>query len=119
MKWIAKNTKKNNIVMNAFVGDIVDSNSEVQWNRSLEAISHLDKKEIPYIMAAGNHDYAGGDPFLTHYGPERFADKEYYMGSSPSGYGSYALVEAGSYEYLFLIVDMKNLQMDLEWSKMF
>ena len=28
MKWIAKNTKKNNIVMNAFVGDIVDSNSE-------------------------------------------------------------------------------------------
>ena len=117
MNWIAKNTKKNNIVMNAFVGDIVDSNSEVQWNRSLEAISHLDKKEIPYIMAAGNHDYAGGDPFLTHYGPERFADKEYYMGSSPSGYGSYALVEAGSYEYLFLIVDMKNLQMDLEWSK--
>ena len=26
-------------------------------------------------------------------------------------------VEAGSYEYLFLIVDMKNLQKDLEWSK--
>ncbi|WP_241481490.1 LamG-like jellyroll fold domain-containing protein [Mesobacillus campisalis] len=117
LNWIAKNTKKNNIVMNAFVGDIVDSNSEVQWNRSLEAISYLDKKEIPYIMAAGNHDYASGDPFLTHYGPERFADKEYYLGSSPSGYGSFSVVEAGSYEYLFLIVDMKNLQMDLEWSK--
>ena len=117
MKWIAQNTKKNNIVMNAFVGDIVSSNSEVQWNRSLEAISYLDKKEIPYIMAAGNHDYAGGDPFLTHYGPERFVDKEYYKGYSPSGYGSYSLVEAGSYEYLFLIVDMKNLKMDLEWSK--
>ena len=117
MNWIAKNTKKNNIVMNAFVGDIVDSNSEVQWNRSLEAISKLDKREIPYIMAAGNHDYAGGDPFLTYYGPDRFVDKEYYMGSSPSGYGSYSLVEAGSYEYLILIVDMKNLKMDLEWSK--
>ena len=117
MKWIAQNTKKNNIVMNAFVGDIVSSHSEVQWNRSLEAISYLDKKEIPYIMAAGNHDYANGDPFLTHYGPERFVDKEYYKGYSPSGYGSYSLVEAGSYEYLFLIVDMKNLEMDLEWSK--
>ena len=117
MKWIAKNTKKNNIVMNAFVGDIVDSNSEQQWENSLESISYLDKKKIPYIMAAGNHDYASGDPFLTHYGPQRFADKEYYMGSSPSGYGSYAIVEAGSYEYLFLIVDMKNLQKDLEWSK--
>ena len=65
MKWIAKNTKKNNTVMNAFVGDIVDSNSEVQWNRSLEAISHLEKKKIPYIMAAGNHDYAGGRSFLN------------------------------------------------------
>ena len=117
MKWIAQNTKKNNIVMNAFVGDIVSSHSEVQWNRSLEAISYLDKKEIPYIMAAGNHDYANGDPFLTHYGPERFVDKEYYKGYSPSGYGSYSLVEAGSYEYLVLIVDMKNLEMDLEWSK--
>ncbi|WP_231597647.1 LamG-like jellyroll fold domain-containing protein [Bacillus sp. SA1-12] len=117
MKWIAKNTKKNNIVMNAFVGDIVDSNSEAQWQNSLESISYLEKKDIPYIMTAGNHDYASGDPFLTHYGPQRFADKEYYKGSSPSGYGSYALVEAGSYEYLLLMVDMKNLQKDLEWSK--
>lgn len=117
MNWIAKNTKKNNIVMNAFVGDIVDGNSEEQWGNSLEAISYLDKKKTPYIMAAGNHDYADGDPFLTHYGPQRFADKEYYKGYSPSGYGSYALVDAGSYEYLFLIVDMKNLQKDLEWSK--
>ena len=54
---------------------------------------------------------------LTYYGPERFVDKKYYKGSSPSGYGSYSFVEAGSYEYLFLIVDMKNLQKDLEWSK--
>ena len=48
--------------MNAFVGDIVDNNSEQQWQSSLESISILDKKEIPYVMAAGNHDYAGGDP---------------------------------------------------------
>ena len=102
MNWIAKNSKKNNILMNAFVGDIVDSNTEQQWQNSLESISFLDKKDIPYIMAAGNHDYASGDPFLTYYGPQRFADKEYYKGSSPSGYGSYALVEAGSYEILIL-----------------
>jgi hypothetical protein len=117
MNWIAKNNKKNNIVMNAFVGDIVDGNTEEQWKNSLEAISYLDKKEIPYIMAAGNHDYAAGDPFLSYYGPQRFTNKDYYKGSSPSGYGSYTIVKAGSYEYLFLIVDMKNLQTDIEWSK--
>ncbi|MFE4430024.1 LamG-like jellyroll fold domain-containing protein [Peribacillus butanolivorans] len=117
MNWIAKNTKKNNIVMNTFVGDIVDSNSKVQWQNSLRAISYIDNKEIPYMMAAGNHDYADGDPFLTYYGPQRFANKKYYKGSSNSGYGSYAIVKAGSYEYLVLIVDMKNLQKDLQWSK--
>ncbi|MFJ7724641.1 LamG-like jellyroll fold domain-containing protein [Neobacillus sp. NPDC097160] len=117
MKWIAKNTKKNNIAMNAFVGDIVDSNAVKQWENSLQSISYLDKKEIPYVMTAGNHDYANGDPYLTYYGPQRFADKTYYKGSSPSGYGSYSLVKGGSYEYLFLMVDMKNLQKDLEWSK--
>ncbi|WP_249365412.1 LamG-like jellyroll fold domain-containing protein [Cytobacillus citreus] len=117
MKWIANNSKKNQIVMNAFVGDIVDWDTEIQWKNSLEAISYLDKKDTPYMIAAGNHDYASGDPFLTYYGPERFKNKEYYKGSSPSGYGSYAIVKAGSYEYLFLMVDMKNLENDLEWSK--
>ncbi|CAH0299402.1 MULTISPECIES: LamG-like jellyroll fold domain-containing protein [Bacillaceae] len=117
MNWISNNTKKNNIIMNTFVGDIVDSDSEKQWQNSLGAISHLDKKEIPYLMAAGNHDYADGDPFLTHYGPQRFLNKKYYKGSSHSGYSSYAITKAGSYEYLILIVDMKNLHKDLEWSK--
>jgi hypothetical protein len=117
MNWISNNTKKNNIIMNTFVGDIVDSDSEKQWQNSLRAISLLDKKEIPYMMAAGNHDYAAGDPFLTHYGPQRFMNKKYYKGSAPSGYSSYAIAKAGSYEYLVLIVDMKNLHKDLEWSK--
>ncbi|MET1178349.1 LamG-like jellyroll fold domain-containing protein [Peribacillus simplex] len=117
MNWISNNTKKNNIIMNTFVGDIVDSDLEKQWQNSLGAISLLDKKDVPYMMAAGNHDYAAGDPFLTHYGPQRFLNKTYYKGSSPSGYSSYAIVKAGSYEYLVLIVDMKNLHKDLEWAK--
>ncbi|MEJ9231403.1 metallophosphoesterase [Peribacillus butanolivorans] len=117
MRWIAKNSKKNHLLMNTFVGDIVDGNEERQWQNSNAAISILDKKEVPYMIAAGNHDYANGDPFLTYYGSERFTNKKYYKGTSPSGYGSYAVVEAGKYEYLFLIVDMDNLQKDLQWSK--
>ncbi|PJN89056.1 LamG-like jellyroll fold domain-containing protein [Bacillus sp. mrc49] len=117
MNWISKNTKKNHIIMNSFVGDIVDSDSEKQWQNSLSAISKLDKQHIPYMMAAGNHDYAAGNPFLTHYGPSRFQNKAYYKGSSQSGYSSYAIVKAGSYQYLVLIVDMKNLRKDLQWAK--
>ncbi|MDQ7863801.1 hypothetical protein RCO48_30250 [Peribacillus frigoritolerans] len=38
--------------MNTFVGDIVDSDSEKQWQNSLRAISLLEKK--------GNSIYDGG-----------------------------------------------------------
>ncbi|WP_057915507.1 LamG-like jellyroll fold domain-containing protein [Peribacillus muralis] len=117
MSWIANNAEKKHIIMNTFVGDIVDSDTEKQWQNSLAAISKLDKKHIPYMMAAGNHDYATGNPFLTHYGPQRFQNKEYYKGSSRSGYSSYAIAKAGSYQYLVLIVDMKNLHKDLQWAK--
>ncbi|MGG4152824.1 LamG-like jellyroll fold domain-containing protein [Peribacillus muralis] len=117
MNWIANNTKKNHIIMNTFVGDIVDGDTEKQWQNSLAAISILDKQHIPYMMAAGNHDYAPGNPFLTHYGPKRFQHKEYYKGSSRSGYSSYAIAKAGSYHYLVLIVDMQNLHKDLQWAK--
>ncbi|MGG4264481.1 LamG-like jellyroll fold domain-containing protein [Peribacillus simplex] len=117
MNWISNNSKKNNIIMNTFVGDIVDNDSEKQWQNSLGAISNLDKNEVPYMIAAGNHDYAKGDPFLTYYGPKRFVNKKYYKEPSPSGYSSYAVAKAGSYEYLILIIDMKSLHKDLEWSK--
>ncbi|WP_285767061.1 LamG-like jellyroll fold domain-containing protein [Peribacillus sp. SI8-4] len=117
MNWLSKNSMKNHIIMNTFVGDIVDGDTERQWQNSLEAISKLDKYHVPYMMAAGNHDYASKNPFLTHYGPHRFQKKGYYKGSSPSRYSSYAIAKAGSYRYLILIVDMKNLHKDLQWAK--
>lgn len=46
MNWISTNTKKNNIIMNTFVGDIVDSDSEKQWQNSLRAISFWKKRKF-------------------------------------------------------------------------
>jgi hypothetical protein len=118
MAWAAEHGESNRIAMTAFVGDIVDgSNDAAQWRRSHEAISLLDESDVPYMMTAGNPDYGIGDPYLLYYGPERFAHKTYCNGFSPSRYPSYAVIAAGSYEYVFLMLDMLHVKEDLNWAK--
>ncbi|WP_082198520.1 LamG-like jellyroll fold domain-containing protein [Bacillus sp. FJAT-26390] len=118
MAWAAEHGGGKRIAMTAFVGDIVDGSSDAaQWQRSHEAISLLDESDMPYMMTAGNHDYGIGDPYLHYYGPERFAHKKYCKGFSPSRYSSCAVIAAGSYEYVFLMLDMLHVKEDLDWAK--
>jgi len=118
VEWIINNESTMNIAMTAYVGDIVDhSDALEEWERSSNAISLMDQSHTPYMMTAGNHDYNEEDTYLHYYGPDRFRNKEYYRGSSPSRYSSYGIVEAGSYTYLWLMVDMKHLAQDLAWCK--
>ncbi|BBI30856.1 LamG-like jellyroll fold domain-containing protein [Cohnella abietis] len=117
-KWIVDNHSRFNIAMTAFVGDIVDhSDAPEEWDRSSRAISLLDQSHTPYMMTAGNHDYDAADTYLQHFGPDRFRSKEYYKGHSPSQYSSYGFIQAGSYTYLWLMVDMQYLLQDMAWCK--
>jgi hypothetical protein len=118
VKWIVNHTSNINIAMTAYVGDIVDhSDALEEWERSSKAISLMDQSYNPYMMTAGNHDYNAEDTYLYHFGPDRFHNKDYYKGSSPSRYSSYGVAQAGSYNYLWLMVDMKHLVQDLAWCK--
>lgn len=118
MKWVANQAKKHNIAMTAFVGDMVDQSNVVEeWTASDAGVDMLDKHRIPYLVTAGNHDYGTGDPYLMYYGADRFVEKDYFKGSSPSGYSSYGIVPAGSYNYLFLMVDMYHMEQDMAWAK--
>ncbi|WP_299742886.1 LamG-like jellyroll fold domain-containing protein [uncultured Rossellomorea sp.] len=118
VKWISKKEQNLNISMTAFLGDMVDqSHSLEEWNNSSSSVDILDKHKTPYVTIAGNHDYGEGDPYLDYYGPERFADKPYYKGASPTGYSSYSVIKAGNYEYLFLSLDMQHIVEDIPWAK--
>ncbi|MGX1262776.1 hypothetical protein RKD55_000580 [Rossellomorea marisflavi] len=118
VKWISTMQEKLNIAMTAFLGDMVDqSDSARQWEHSSLSLSVLDRQRVPYMTLAGNHDYGLGNPYLYYYGPKRYTDKPYYKGTSPSKFSSYSMIEAGSYEYLFLSVDMGHLKKDLPWAK--
>ncbi|MGO4693085.1 LamG-like jellyroll fold domain-containing protein [Paenibacillus sp. 2TAB26] len=116
--WIVNNELSSKIAMTAYVGDIVDhSDALEEWERSSSAISAMDQSRTPYLMTAGNHDYNEEDTYLNYFGPERFLSKDYYKGNSPSRYSSYGIVQAGSYHYLWLMVDMQHLMKDLAWCK--
>ncbi|MBE9914940.1 Ig domain-containing protein [Paenibacillus donghaensis] len=118
VEWVKRNYADKRIAMTAFLGDVVDhSCAGEEWERADLAISALDRAGIPYMMTAGNHDYDESDTYLQYFGPHRFNDKSYVKGFSHSGYSSYGVMEAGSYVYLWLMVDMKALQVDLQWCK--
>ncbi|MFF2479745.1 LamG-like jellyroll fold domain-containing protein [Paenibacillus sp. NPDC058071] len=117
-EWIAKQQEHMQIAMTAFVGDFVhNSDSTVEWNRASSAVLKLDESDAAYMATAGNHDYDPTQAYLRFLGPERFASKAYYKGCSPSRYSSYAIQKAGSYSYLWLMVDMQNVHMDVAWCK--
>ncbi|MFE4711987.1 LamG-like jellyroll fold domain-containing protein [Paenibacillus sp. NPDC056722] len=116
--WIVKHEDHLQLAMTAFVGDLVHrSEVEVEWERASAAVAMLDQGKVPYMMTAGNHDYDEHHTYLHYFGPERFQDKSYYCGASPSRYSSYGLKPAGSYTYLWLMVDMEHLEKDMDWCR--
>lgn len=53
-RWIGANIVDRNIAFVAHVGDIVDRNSDIEWQRASTAMSLLG--DLPYVLVPGNHD---------------------------------------------------------------
>ena len=80
--WVADNIEQLNIKAVLFTGDLIEQNentvinpkmqnqtSKQMWEWSSHCLERLDGR-VPYIIAAGNHEYGyvrGDEPF-THYG---------------------------------------------------
>lgn len=56
MQWIAAEKDSLNIPFVLHVGDVVDSNNDVEFERASKGFLILDKAKIPYAIAVGNHD---------------------------------------------------------------
>lgn len=54
--WINANQQKANIPFVLHVGDIVNYNNNIHWDRASLAFERLDNHNIPYALANGNHD---------------------------------------------------------------
>jgi len=65
MQWIHENRVSRNIAYILHVGDVTNNNTEREWRVARECFDMLDGK-VPYILAAGNHDYDHTPGRLTH-----------------------------------------------------
>jgi predicted phosphodiesterase len=65
MTWVAENRKKRNIRAVLHVGDVTNNNTKREWQCARKAFDIIEGK-IPYILAAGNHDYDHTEGRLTY-----------------------------------------------------
>lgn len=65
MDWVAKNKVQRNIKYVLHVGDITNNNQKYEWEHARKAFNIIEGK-IPYVLAAGNHDYDHTEGRLTY-----------------------------------------------------
>lgn len=126
-QWIVDNRQTRNIKFVSHVGDVVNHGDRPnEWANAKAAMNRLHEANIPYGVAAGNHDitpsgvsgstYLQG-PFLQNFGPQTFAGKDYYKGASPSGMSSYQTFAGGGREFLVLHIECDTPYRELVWAQ--
>jgi 3',5'-cyclic AMP phosphodiesterase CpdA len=129
-QWILDNQKTRNIVFVTHLGDIVDDNTEEQWQNASKAMAVLDGK-IPYAVAPGNHDMEwGGNASLfdKHFPLSRLKQSPSWGGSFLEAKGAYEktphngnksnyhLFSAGGTDYLSFNLQFCPTSSELEWT---
>jgi hypothetical protein len=103
--------------------------NDLQWQRADDAMKILDDANVPYSAVAGNHDYFHWDrktlpvKFLKYFGPQRYAGKPWFggsspaMGNSPAGMDMYQYFSAGGYKFLSIGLQFAPEAWDLDWAQ--
>lgn len=138
LQWVARWAEAYNIVFVSHVGDIVQSaNALDEWAVARAAYDWLEDDDIAHGFSIGAHDYSGRwdrpvnqdcganftnidcemKDFLDHFGPERYAGRSWYAGSSPSGHSSFQRVTAGGMDLIFLHMPQDPRRAEVDWAK--
>ncbi len=111
--WVARNADALNIRYAFHLGDIVNNNTDLEWERAASSMSLLDDV-VPYAMVPGNHDYGpSGDASTREGGLNRFfayddaARQAGFGGAYESGKldNTYHLFEAGGHEWIVIALE--------------
>jgi hypothetical protein len=94
------------------VGDVVEHpDIEVEWTRARKGLDLLDGV-VPYSVAIGDHEYlpeedkAGStEAYLSHFGPQRYAGHDWYLGAHADGLSHAQTFSAGGRHFLHLAVE--------------
>ncbi|KQX51826.1 FIMAH domain-containing protein [Paenibacillus sp. Root444D2] len=106
------------------VGDIVNSAGiKGQWERVDKFMKVVEDAQIPWGVAAGNHDvFDGGatsvpdySEFSKYFGENRFKDKPYYGESYKDNKGHYDLISASGNDFIFVYMGWGFNDEDMGW----
>ena len=125
--WVASQRLPKNIRFVSHFGDVVNHASVAfEWQNAEAAMSVLDEIGVIYGVCPGNHDITpSGIPgtsyipqhFAAHFGPQRFAQRPWFGGASPSGMSSFAYFNAGGIPFLALHLDCDTPVSELAWAQ--
>ena len=128
IQWIADNKQTRNIKFVLHEGDITGGNLPSTWRVASDAMAILDKADIAYCMAPGNHDHDGCNPhqhapnrntLLNDYFPvSRYRKMATFGGTFEPGKteSSYHLFSAGGKDYIAVALEWGPRDEAVTWA---
>jgi hypothetical protein len=119
--WIVANRDPLNIAFVVHEGDVVDSDTTLEWQRASTALHRLDGV-VPYFVTAGNHDYQDGrrETLIDTYFPASgFAPSPWFGGTFEAGHveNNFGLVPVGGgAEWLVIELEFGPRDEVLAWA---
>jgi hypothetical protein len=113
--FLRMNAQKLDIKYALHLGDIVNNNTRIEWERASASMSLL-HGAIPYALAPGNHDYGPSGDASTRdtYMNEYFSYEQ--SAAMPTFGGAYEMGKLDNSYHLFSIQGRDFIVMALEWA---
>ncbi|MFA6080062.1 MAG: metallophosphoesterase [Candidatus Gracilibacteria bacterium] len=114
--WILGNTEKLNIKAVVHVGDQVNvASDEKQWKTFDEGIKKLDEKNMPVLLALGNHDHPS--TLYDKYFPiSRYNQRPWWGGQMGKDTDNkYILLTLAGEKYIFISLDFCPTKEEIKW----
>jgi len=127
-QWITENIESQRIVFVTHAGDIVDINSQDQWEKARKFMDRLHEK-IPYGISVGNHDMdeeGNSSLFQKYFPPSRFENFGWYgdffagdknfPGISDNNANNFQLFSAEGIDFIILHLECNAPDSVLQWA---
>ena len=121
-RWLVENRGPQQLAFVLHTGDIVDSDTPEQWMVASQALHMLDG-QLPYVVTAGNHDYAY--PLADRAGmgnlyfpPADFASQPWFQGTFEPDHieNSYSVIDVPGGQWLVLALEFGPRDEVLTWA---
>ncbi len=119
--WIVENRDAQQIAFVLHTGDLVDSDVPAQWTVASNSM-HLLDGVVPYVIAAGNHDYRDLADRMgltnSYFPPSGFANYSWFGDTFEAGHieNSFSVIPAGGTRWLVISLEFGPRDEALAWA---